>query len=296
MHALVSEVAVNVERIETDAIEKRWETVLKTHPRLAAFLENVGQYVDVPGQVERIVGALTEQVRTFLTTSVWTALQILLMLFTLFFFFRDRQLVLQKVRSLVPLADQEADEVFQRVGDTIHASIYGTLFVALIQGTLGGLMFWWLGLPTPVLWGVVMSLLAVIPYLGAFVIWLPVALFLALEGDYGRAAILFAWGAIVVSLIDNLLYPILVGQRMRLHTLPVFFSILGGLTVFGMAGLVLGPVVLALTLALMEIWRRRTAGGRAAEAALAPSSPTCPVPKEPTPEGRSEKAGPVPAS
>jgi predicted PurR-regulated permease PerM len=278
---LVNEVAVAAERVEADAIETRWQTILANNPRLKALLDRVGQYVDIPAQVERLVSALTEQVRALVATSVWTAVQVLLMLFALFFLFRDRRLVLEKVRSLVPLADDEADAVFTRVADTIHASIYGTLLVALVQGFLGGLMFWFLGLPTPVLWGVVMALLAVIPYLGAFVIWFPAAIFLALEGEYGRALALFGWGAVVVSLVDNLLYPLLVGGRMRLHTLPVFFAILGGLTVFGMAGLVLGPVVLALTLALVEIWRRRTAGGRTAEAAVAPGGPPTAKPVEP---------------
>jgi len=157
----------------------------------------------------------------------------------------------------------------QRVSDTVYATIYGTLVVAAIQGALGGLMFWWLGLPGPILWGAAMALLAVIPVLGAFVIWVPAAIFLAATGAVGKALILTAWGSIVVGLIDNLLYPVLVGNRLRLHTVPVFFSIVGGLMFFGAAGLVLGPVVLALTMAVIDIWRRRTAHGKAAEEEVA---------------------------
>jgi predicted PurR-regulated permease PerM len=94
---------------------------------------------------------------------------------------------------------------------------------------------------------------------------MPAALFLALTGSWGKALILAGWGGLVVSLIDNLLYPVLVGQRLRLHTLPVFIVIVGGLALFGSAGGVLGPVTLAITVALVEVWRRRTAGGRSAE-------------------------------
>jgi len=151
------------------------------------------------------------------------------------------------------------DSLFCRVRDTIYATMYGTLTVASIQGLLGGLMFWWLGLSAPLLWGVVMALLAVVPVLGAFVVWIPAALFLALEGSWGKALMLTLWGTIVVGGIDNLLLPILVGNRLKLHTVIAFISMVGGLIVFGASGLILGPVVLTITMVLLEIWRIRTA-------------------------------------
>ena len=117
-----------------------------------------------------------------------------------------------------------------------------------------------------------MALLALIPYLGAFVVWGPAAMLLASEGSLGKAALLTAWGTIVVGLIDNLVYPILVGNRLRMHTLAAFIAIIGGITVFGMSGIVLGPVIVALAFALMEVWRTRTAGGKAAETAVGPQS------------------------
>ena len=156
------------------------------------------------------------------------------------------------------------DRVCRRVGDTIYATIYGTLAVSAVQGLLGGLMFWWLGLPAPLLWGVVMALLAVLPVLGAFVIWIPAALFLALEGSWGKALILTAWGGVVVGTIDNLLRPILVGKRLKLHTVLAFVSVVGGLILFGPAGLILGPVVLTVAAVLLGIWRSRTAVDEAA--------------------------------
>jgi predicted PurR-regulated permease PerM len=120
-------------------------------------------------------------------------------------------------------------------------------------------MFWWLGLPVPLVWGVVMGLLAVVPVLGAFVVWVPAALFLALTGSWGKAVILTVWGGVVISIIDNLLYPMLVGQRLKLHTVLAFVSVVGGLIVFGAAGLILGPVAVTATAVLLKIWRSRTA-------------------------------------
>ncbi|MCX7041251.1 MAG: AI-2E family transporter, partial [Gammaproteobacteria bacterium] len=134
--------------------------------------------------------------------------------------------------------------------------VYGTLVMAAIQGTLGGLMFWWLGLPEPLLWGIVMGMLAVVPVLGAFIVWVPAAILLALEGSIGSALLLTVWGALVVGGIDNLLYPMLVGNRLKMHTLVAFVSIVGGLIVFGPSGLILGPVVFTVTRLLLQIWSR----------------------------------------
>ena len=120
-------------------------------------------------------------------------------------------------------------------------------------------MFWWLDLPLPLFWGVVMALLALVPVLGVFIIWIPAALFLALEGSWGKALILTVWGGAVVGTIDNLLRPILVGKRLKLHTILAFLSVVGGLMFFGASGLILGPLSLTVTTVLLEIWRRRTA-------------------------------------
>jgi len=146
------------------------------------------------------------------------------------------------------------NRMFDDVSDTVHATLYGTLAVAIVQGTLGGVMFWWLGLPTPLLWGIIMGLLAVVPVLGAFIIWIPAAIFLVLEGSGGKALLLTLWGAIVVGGIDNLLYPMLVGRRLKMHTVLAFISLVGGLIVFGPSGLILGPVIFTVTRLLLEIW------------------------------------------
>jgi predicted PurR-regulated permease PerM len=126
----------------------------------------------------------------------------------------------------------------------------------MVQGTLGGLAFAALGLPSPVVWGVVMFFLSMIPMVGSAVIWAPTAIYLAMSGHWGKALALALWGALVIGTVDNFLRPKLVGERARLHELLIFFSVLGGLQIWGPLGLVLGPVMIAITLALFDIIRR----------------------------------------
>jgi predicted PurR-regulated permease PerM len=124
-------------------------------------------------------------------------------------------------------------------------------------------MFWALGLPTPLLWGLVMGLLSIVPVLGAFVVWIPAALLLLLDGSWTRALILSVWGGVVVGGIDNLLRPTFVGNRLRLHTLAAFISIIGGLILFGAPGFILGPLSATMTMLLVEFWMRQVASNEA---------------------------------
>ena len=265
---LVGETMKVVEIIETEAASGRWQAIIERNPQLAPILKRIEAQMDLRNAVEGAANLVTERFSSFVGGSVWFLGELLITFFFLFYFLRDRRLALNALKSIIPLSNAENEQVFQRVAETIYATVYGTLAVALVQGFLGGMVFWWLGIAAPFLWGVVMALLAVVPMLGAFVVWLPVAGFLALEGSWGKAFFLIAWGGIVIALVDNLLYPVLVGKRLRLHTLPVFVAMLGGLVVFGASGIILGPVVLAVTAALIEVWRRRTAGGRAAEGGI----------------------------
>ena len=138
------------------------------------------------GQLEHVAAEVGRRISLALVSSAWAIVNLLITLFVLFYLFRDWREAAATIRSLVPLSSRETDEVFARVTNTIYATIYGTLVVSAVQGALGGLMFWWLGLPAPVLWGVVMGLLAIIPVLGAFVIWVPAAIWLAATGDWTK--------------------------------------------------------------------------------------------------------------
>jgi predicted PurR-regulated permease PerM len=265
-HQLVKQAAASASAVQELTKDGKWkETLEQKSPRLMSVVKTA-EAAGISEQIQGMAGDLGKKASAVVTGSAWAVIELLLTLFVLFFLFRDREQSQRALRSLVPLSEQETSEVMKRVSDTVHATVYGTLLVAMIQCALGGLMFWWLGLPGANLWGAVMALLSIIPVLGAFVVWVPAAIYLAMSGQMGKALILTAWGGIVIAFIDNLLYPIFVGNRLRMHTVPVFFAIVGGLSLFGAAGLILGPVILALTMAALDIWRRRTAFGQAAEA------------------------------
>ncbi len=255
---IISEGARGAETVKTMIESGAWHRTVEAHPRLAPVSLWVERQLDLPELVKNATAWLTKMATSFVRGSVMQLIGIALALYILFYFLRDRNAVLKSLRSRSPLSHSDMNRLFSDVSDTVHATLYGTLAVAIVQGTLGGLMFWWLDLPEPLLWGIVMGLLAVIPVLGAFVIWVPAALFLFLSGSAEKALLLTAWGAIVVGGIDNVLYPMFVGKRLRMHTVVAFISIVGGLTVFGPAGLILGPVAYTVTRHLLEIWSSRS--------------------------------------
>ena len=176
-----------------------------------------------------------------------------LMLFTMFYLLKDSNIVAAEIKCLIPLPEHQQERIFGRLKDIIYATIYGTLVCGAVQGLLGGIAFWVLGLDSPVLWGVVMGLLAIVPILGAFFIWLPASVILFIQGNYLSAMTLFLWGAFVISTVDNLIWPLLVSGRAMLHPLATLFSFIGGIIVFGPIGLFAGPFVFALFLILLDI-------------------------------------------
>ncbi|HEY8376228.1 MAG TPA: AI-2E family transporter, partial [Nannocystis sp.] len=178
--------------------------------------------------------------------------QIFFIFFTMFYLFRDGEKLHVALAAALPIRSRISNQIFERVREVIDASIYGVFVIALIQGTLGGLAFWVLGLPSAVVWGIVMTFMALIPFAGAFIVWIPAAIYLAATGSYGAALGLTLWGSLVIGLVDNFLRPKLVGEKAKLHELFIFFAVLGGLQVFGVIGLFLGPVILAITIALFD--------------------------------------------
>ncbi|MBI4745538.1 MAG: AI-2E family transporter [Deltaproteobacteria bacterium] len=176
-----------------------------------------------------------------------------LMLFTMYYLLKDSNMIAAEIKGLIPLPEHQKERIFARLKDIIYATIYGTLVAATVQGLLGGIAFWALGISSPVLWGVVMGLLAIFPVFGAFFIWLPASVILLIQGSYLSAITLLLWGVFVISMVDNLIWPLLVSGRAMLHPLATFFSFLGGIIVFGPIGLFVGPFVFALLLILLDI-------------------------------------------
>jgi predicted PurR-regulated permease PerM len=252
--------AANAIGVVQEVAANAWTSVID-HPRLGPVLRWLELRVDLQALTGRAGDVVAAGSGAILTGSIWVVMQVLVTLFVLFYLFRDHVAAERLARSLLPLSEAEAEVVFQRLSDTIRATVSGSLGVAAIQGTLGGLMFLLLGLPSPLFWGVVMALLATIPIGGTFLVWGPAALFLAVAGNWEKALILAGWGSTAIALIDNLLYPYLVGNQLRLHPVPVFIAVVGGITVYGAAGIILGPITLAVTIALVDIWRARTVEG-----------------------------------
>ena len=232
---------------------------LQQYPAIANLLKWMETRLDLDQQIRGAAGAAAGKVSAWVSGSVWIMTQLVVTFLTLFYFFRDRTGLLRFFRRFIPLSTIETDEMFGRIAQTVNASLYKNLLVKLIQGFLGGLMFWILGLPAPVLFGAAMALFAVLPVMGTALVWAPAAIFLVVSGSWIKALILAIWGGLVVGLIDNFLYPIMVAGELRFHPLSVFFAVFGGLLAFGIAGVVLGPVILAITVALLEIWQARRA-------------------------------------
>ena len=263
---LVVQAANSAALIESKVKSGEWQRALEAQPQLAPIASAIEQRIDLAGTIKALTTWLSATAGTVVKGSMMQVIGICLTFYLLFFFLRDRRAALKSLCDLSPLSTADMDHLFVRVSDTIYATVYGTLAVSCVQGFLGGLMFWWLDLPAPLLWGFVMALLAVVPILGAFVVWMPAALYLAMEGNWGDAVILSVWGVFVVGTIDNLMRPILVGNRLKLHTVLAFMSVVGGLILFGSAGLILGPVALTITMELLAIWRKGADKSSAASA------------------------------
>ena len=178
---------------------------------------------------------------------------ILITFFTMFYFFRDGPMLLQRLKALSPLAEPYEEELIRRFVTTSGATVKGVLFVSMIKGTLGGLTFWAFGIEAPVLWGVVMTFLSILPIIGPWVVMVPAAIIMMLNGSIW-AGMLLLLAALAIGSIDNLLEPFLIGRDSGMHELLVFFSMIGGIAVFGVTGFIIGPVIAALFRTLLDIY------------------------------------------
>ncbi len=232
---------------------------LTDHPALMERLSSLTDGLDINNAVRATAVFLGTKLAALIGHSVVIITQVVAMLFLLFFLYRDREQAIRFASSLIPLEEDETSELLARCTDTIYATALGRVVVACVQGTLSGLAFWLLGVPGPVLWAVLTVLMAMIPVFGAVLVWAPIAVYLGLTGHWGKAAALAVWGGVIVSTIDNFLYPILVGSRLPHHTATIFLSIIGGVALFGLTGIILGPLAFTIAATLVEFWRRRGA-------------------------------------
>ena len=213
-----------------------------------------------------LVGSLTN----FIINAVITV-------FTLFFLFREGRSMRRRVAAVLPLSAEQVDKLFGGIENTIIGTVYGGLVVAAVQGTLVGLALWILGVPSPVLWGVVASFFALLPLVGTAVVWVPASIYLLASGSWVKAVVLAAFCMFIVGSIDNVLRPYLISGRVEMHTLLIFFAVFGGVNVFGFLGLIIGPVILAVTTTLLGLLRDE---GRSWKAYWDESTPAVPAPDE----------------
>jgi predicted PurR-regulated permease PerM len=240
------------------AHQEKITSFIANRPALALQIESFTSSIDMNNAARSVAAYLGGNLAGFLGNSVRVITQLVVMLFLLFFLLRDRTLAIASLRSLLPLRDEETTELLDRVGDTILATALGRLTIAAVQGLLAALAFWVLGVPNVILWSFTLTACAMIPAFGSFLVWGPVAIYLGLSGHWGKAALLALWGGLIVSTIDNILYPILVGSHLRAHTATILLSILGGIALFGPIGIVLGPVLFTIATTFLDIWHTRT--------------------------------------
>lgn len=181
-----------------------------------------------------------------------TAAGLFLTLFFMFFFIRDGAAMLQIARELVPMRVDKRSELFDHLAAVTRAVVVGTGLTALIQGALVGIAFLIVQLPSPLVFGVLAGLLALLPFGGTALVWVPAAIVLATQERWVATIFMLVWGALLVSMIDNFLKPLLISGRAEVATLTIFIGVLGGVAAFGTIGLFLGPVVLALVVALIQ--------------------------------------------
>jgi predicted PurR-regulated permease PerM len=266
MASLASD-AINIyhqveEMIKTGQLQGYFERI-KEIPILNWILAGLGQYIDLSqtnplplllNNLNRISTFIFNQTTILLKGFSTFIVGFFFTLLSLYYLFKDGSHLFGRLEEIIPLPPRERDLLIQRFKDMIYATIYGGILIAMIQGVLGGLSFWILGLPSPIFWGTAMGLFSFIPIGGTALIWAPASIILLIGGDVLKGLILLGLGVLVISMVDNILKPLFISTRTNIHPLLLFFAVLGGIQAFGLIGLVAGPLIATLFLTLIEIY------------------------------------------
>jgi len=250
------------EMIKTGQFQAYFERV-KEIPILKWILARVGQHIDLSktDPVPLLLKNLN-QISTFIFNQTTILLKgfstfiagFFFTLLSLYYLFKDGSTLFEGLKEIAPLPSKEKDLLIQRFKDMIYATIYGGILIAIIQGILGGLSFWVLGLPSPIFWGTAMALFSFIPVGGTALIWAPAGIILLIGGAVLKGILLLGIGVFVISMVDTLLKPFFISTRTNIHPLLLFFAVLGGIQAFGLIGLIAGPLIATLFLTLIEIY------------------------------------------
>jgi predicted PurR-regulated permease PerM len=262
---IVSALTNEITNVYSSIEEKGIDTItnIQSYPSLQELLQKLASYDILKGfdLQESIVNSL-KSVGTYFVKNVSNVFRnvfvllfnFIIMCLTIYYFLKDGETLTEYLKKLLPFSEKQKLKLVERVKETIIAAVYGQLAVGIVQGTFGGIAFWALGLSSPVFWGTVMAITSLVPLFGTFLVWGPAALILILSGSLGKGISLFLFGALIISSIDSVLKPLIIGGRAKLHTLLVFFSVLGGIKFLGFLGFILGPLIAALCLSLFEIY------------------------------------------
>lgn len=249
------------QRIASGGVDLRApiDFVERSLPALTATLARYGIDIDrVRASVENAAIAVTQyiggQALAVGQNALMVAVLFGLMLYFLFFFFRDGERIVRALIRAIPMGDEREERLFLRFADVARATVKGTLLVAATQGAIGGVLFAAVGIEAAVFWGVVMGILSLLPAVGAALVWIPAAVILFSTGALWQGILVVVGGVFVIGLVDNLLRPILVGRQAQMPDYLVLLATLGGLSVFGLAGFVAGPVIAALFLVMWEMF------------------------------------------
>jgi predicted PurR-regulated permease PerM len=223
---------------------------LRSYPQLA----NVDFISIVKDAIASITKAIGSQATTVIANISRTIFYFLLTLFTMFFFFRDGERIIDFLKRITPVEKEQVAYLFSHFRRVIEGMMYGGVVMALIQGTLGGILFAIVGISSAVLWGSVMALLAFIPIVGPFLVYIPAGIILLIGGSYIKGIIVLTFGTVVISHIDNFVRPLLFTGKTQTHTLMLFFSIMGGIYMFGLLGIVLGPFIAAVFISILKMF------------------------------------------
>jgi len=265
----------------TDYVQAEWEAGRLPLAKLWSWipLERALQWLAERGvseqQVRELVTKNMERMAGFLATLTGVLARNILVFFfdlfvallTAFYLFRDGPALLERVRQALPLEDAHREGLFYITHNVLYASVISSIVVAVAQGILGGIIFWMLDIKAPLVWGMAMAFFAFLPVVGPWVVYIPAVLFFLVSEEYTKAIVLLVLGTVLVSSVDNVLRPILVSGRSQLNGLLVFISLLGGVFAFGALGLVLGPILVALADAVLEVYAAQQTRERLAAAA-----------------------------
>ncbi len=247
---------------------------VKDHPSIRGLWDHLNQYVDLSEldlnsllleNLRRVSTFAINQTSRIIKGFSFIIINFCLVVVSLYYIFKDGDQLFRKIRNAIPLTSQDKDLLFDRLEEMIYATLYGGIFVALLQGFLGGVAFWLLGISAPIFWGTAMAFLSFLPVVGPIVVWGPAVAYFFFQGSFVKGIVLLIWGLIVVGLSDNFLRPILISKRTKLHTILLFFGVLGGIKGFGLLGLIVGPLVVTICITILDIYSERAAKAASAE-------------------------------